>query len=809
MKEILSRFLSSYRTTILLLFIYALTMALATVLEKYYGTPFAKAMVYYSPLFFLMHILMVINFILTTIKHHLFKKKKWSYLITHCSFIIILLGAFITFAFGKEGIMHIREGETSNQMLISLEQEDLIEELPFSLELEEFILTRYPGSQSPSSYESKLLVHVDGQTRKAHVYMNNVLDVKGYRFFQASYDQDEQGTILSVNQDVMGRRISYTGYALLFFGLISCFFDKTSRFSHLNRLLKTKYIKVSCMLVLGLGLGVTPSKAISNLHYTEKIPVIPNKHAKLFGSLAMQSNKGRIVPINTFSSEILRKISKKNTIDKLNSDQFLLSLICMPEKWIEVPLITIGNDEIASYLRIARSKMSYIEAFDTQGNYILIEQVQQAYLKSPAQRTRWDKDLLKLDEKVNILHQLFNKQLLKIYPLKNDDNHRWFAAGENLSQFSKDEARSIVHLSKQYIESVLSAIHSGDWIKADNNLLLIKNYQESNSSLELSSKKLQAEVSYNQLNIFNQCKKAYLILGGLLLILALVSLLKQQKSWMRQTHKTLTVLVLLTFLIHTLGMAIRGYVAGYAPWSNSYETMVYIAWTAVLGGLIFSKHNLSTFALATLLAGVVLFVSSLNWMDPQINPLVPVLKSPWLMFHVAVIVAAYGFFGISCMISLTNLSLIALLNTKTQTKLSSKIKELSIINEMLLITGLILMTIGTFLGAIWANESWGRYWGWDPKETWALITMIVYAVVLHLRLVKTHRLNIWLFNITALLAFSTVLMTYFGVNYLLSGMHSYGHSDVSSYATWYILIAVIVILSLALVSYKKKPLLIK
>lgn len=262
-------------------------------------------------------------------------------------------------------------------------------------------------------------------------------------------------------------------------------------------------------------------------------------------------------------------------------------------------------------------------------------------------------------------------------------------------------------------------------------------------------------------------------MGGLLLIISFISMFRKQK-WTGYFTWILCVGIVLCFAFHIYGIGMRWYIAGYAPWSNSYETMVYVAWATILGGLLFVRKSLITFALATLFGGVILFVSGLSWMDPQINPLVPVLKSPWLMFHVAVIVAAYGFFGIGCLIGLTNLIMMSF--PKKNGLLIMRIQELSIVNEMSLLVGLALMTIGTFLGAVWANESWGRYWGWDPKETWALITMIVYAIVIHLRLVKKWN-NVWLFNLTSVLAFSCVLMTYFGVNYFLSGMHSYGQND--------------------------------
>jgi cytochrome c-type biogenesis protein CcsB len=262
--------------------------------------------------------------------------------------------------------------------------------------------------------------------------------------------------------------------------------------------------------------------------------------------------------------------------------------------------------------------------------------------------------------------------------------------------------------------------------------------------------------------------------------------------------KVLGIGVLVVFHFQMMGMGMRWKIGGYAPWSNSYETMVFMAWVAVLAGLLFARRSPVTFALSTLFAGIILFVSGLNWLDPQINPLVPVLKSPWLMFHVAILMAAYGFFGISFLIGLVNLLLMALLRKDKYKSLY----ELSVINEISSIIGLILMTTGTFMGAVWANESWGRYWGWDPKETWALITMIVYVMVTHLHLLRKWY-NMWLFNLCTVIAFASVLMTYFGVNYFLSGMHSYGQNDQLGGIAAYLCGAGIFILLLAILARKR------
>ncbi|MDR1938240.1 MAG: cytochrome c biogenesis protein CcsA, partial [Tannerellaceae bacterium] len=721
----------SYYTAIVLLIIYAFGLAAATFIEKYTGTEMAKMLVYYSPVFFLLQFLLVVNFIAITVKHGLLKKKKWGFMLVHFSFILILLGAMISHIFGEEGVLHLREGDKSNHITIQTSKGTTYHTLPFSVELLKFTLSRYPGSSSPSSYESEVLIHLDGKTYKSRIFMNNVLDLKGYRFFQASYDKDEKGTILSVNKDVAGRNVTYGGYLLLVAGFVFCLAGRNSRFYRLNRQLRelrreaVKAATAVLFLLLLLPAEAAPHEASPLSDALQKNAVEP-AHAARFGALPVQSYNGRIMPINTFSSEILRKIHKADKIGNLDSDQFLLSLLAMPDMWMRVPLIALSNKELARYFGLTEGTFAYIEAFDSDGNYKLQERLEEAYNKMPAQRSRFDKDLLKLDEQVNILYQLLYHQMLNIFPLKDDPDHKWYAPGDDLSSFPEADSTFITNVFSAYLGDIQTGLKEGNWQKADEMLDLIHTYQTKSKTFDIDTQKIKTELTYNKMNIFRFCKIGYLILGGTLLVLAFASLFKK-RNWMKWLAGVLAAGVSIGFLFHTAGMGMRWFIGGYAPWSNSYETMVYVSWASVLAGLLFARRSAITFALATLFGGVILFVSGLNWMDPQINLLVPVLKSPWLMFHVAVIVAAYGFFGISCLIGITNLILQSI-RGKNASMLAVRIKELSIVNEMSLWVGLALMTTGTFLGAVWANESWGRYWGWDPKETWALITVVVYAL---------------------------------------------------------------------------------
>lgn len=763
--------IASNKTAIILMAVFALLLGIATFVEQFYGTQAAKVFFYYSPLMFLLQFLLVVSFLAITFRYRLFRKKKTAFLLIHFAFIIILIGAFTTHFFSEEGSIHLRENEQTNSMLVQTNLGRHTHVLPFNIKLEKFILTRYPGSTSPAGFESIVeITDQQGNTHTQNISMNKPLDIQGYRIFQASYDTDEKGSILSVNKDVAGRTITYIGYFFLLMGLLLSFVVPDGRFQYL--LAQLKNLKSAKLLLVLLLLSASPWLPVKSqpakMLYESHSHRVSAEHASKFGALAVQTADGRIKPMNTFSSDILRKIHHKQHIGKLNADQFLLSLLVFPDMWKQSPFIYYNNKEIAQQYQLTEYYCSFTELFDADGTYKLQKQVEQSHAKAPAERNRYDKAIIQLDERANIFYQIMHHQLLRIFPLKDADDGKWYAMGDDLSAFSATDADYIINLMSQYIGSVQTSIQTNNTSNADRLLDVVKNYQQANSATSaLNDKKIRAEVLFNQLNIFQHSKKSYLIIGGLLLIVLLIAFFTTLK-YEQLIVGVLVSVIALTAVFHLFGIILRGYIGAYAPWSNAYETMIYVAWISVLGGFIFIKQSKITFALATLFGGLILFVAGLNRMDPQIGMLVPVLKSPWLMIHVAVIVAAYSFFGIACLLGITNLVLMAV----KRHDLSQRIKELTIINEMSLLIGLALMTAGTFLGAVWANESWGRYWGWDAKETWALITILVYSIVVHLRLIKRWD-NPRLLNWMSIVAFLSVLMTYFGVNYFLSGLHAY------------------------------------
>ena len=667
--------------------------------------------------------------------------------------------------------------------------------LPFSIKLNKFILERYPGSSSPSGYKSDvvLLDKRENVEKPFMIFMNNILKYKGYRFYQSSFDRDEKGTVLSVNHDMAGMTVTYTGYGLLFIFIILSLLNKKSVFhtvtaSHWNSLIRKS---VPAVILILFFAGVTDASA-------QKL--VPEKSvANEFGKVLVQDQKGRTKPLFTLSNDILRKVTRKNEFEGLNSMQVFLGLYFDFNNWKDVPFISVSSSDIQRKLGISRNYASFADLVNLEGNgtYKIAEEVNAAYSKSPSERSMTDKEMMKIDERVNIVYMIFKGDFMKLFPLK-DGTHDWGSSQDALKKATSKEDSIYV---ATIIPSLSDALQTNNKVKVRQIAESITGYQTRFSLYSLPSQsKTDAEVLYYKLGIFEHLFPFYATLG-LVMLIGLITMVIRGNKGTSVLVKVLGWLLLAGFLFHTLGLGLRWYVAGHAPMSNGYESMTFISWAIILAGFIFSRKSAFALSAAAVLAGMTLMVAHMSFMDPEITNLVPVLKSYWLTLHVSVIVSSDGFLGVGAILSLINLILLSLSNNKNRERISTTIDELTIINFKTLTIGLYLLTIGTFLGAVWANESWGRYWGWDPKETWSLITIIIYSIVIHSRRIPGMK-DVFTFNLISLFAFSSVLMTYFGVNYYLSGMHSYASGDPVPVPS-FVYIVVIVLAALSLLAYSK------
>ncbi|OCL99383.1 Cytochrome c biogenesis protein CcsA [Aliarcobacter thereius] len=688
-------------------------------------------------------------------------------------------------------------------------------ELPFAIRLNEFQLDRYPGSMAPSSYASEVTVIKDDKAYDYRIFMNRTLSEGNFLFFQSSYFPDETGTVLSVNNDP-GKWPTYLGYFLLTLGLLLNFFDKKSRFMKLVKYVSSKNI-ASFALVLTLFActnvyandDLQPELEVNKVElavdYLNKYKDESKQVSEKFGNLVVQGNGGRMQPLSTLNKQIVQKLSGRSNFLGMDANQIVFGMLTRPDIWKDVKILKIQTPKLKKLLNIDESEkyISFSEVFDEKGKYLIVEEAEKALLTKPIERGTYEKDIIKLDEKLNIIYSVFNGSLLNIFPKfynseKIDDNYKWYSPLEAIDIFQGQNQVAISTL----IRGLLNSVVDYNWEETNKYLDLAKSYQEKAGNEVMPSKtKIDAEILFNKLDLFFNLTLVYLLLGFIMLIISFV-LIFNPNFKAEKTTKTLFVILAILFSIQTFAMGFRWYVSGHAPWSDTYESMLYISWSAIFAGVIFFRRSLLALSSAVIMAAIFMFTAHLTEIDPQITNLVPVLKSYWLTIHVSILTASYGFFGLSAILGF--LTLIMFIVRKRKPHVDDIIKHISAINEISLIIGLAFITIGNFLGGVWANESWGRYWGWDPKETWSYVSIIVYAIVLHLRFVKSLN-NPFTLAASSMLAFSTILMTYLGVNFYLSGMHSYATGDPVPIPMWAYFTTIVAIMTVVL-AYRNRDL---
>ena len=705
---------------------------------------------------------------------------------------------------GGKGTYNGFEDVKVGGMDISIQYGSKTIELPFSVKLNDFIAEKYPGTQNAyKSYESKVTV-LDEEMGDFdyRIYMNNILDHNGYRFFQSGFDPDEKGTILSVNHDMWGTYITYAGYLLLYFGLLAIIFARHTRFDDLRKQLE-KLKKKKAKLLTGLlllfsltGFAQQHSANDGHNHQQELTKVqidsiltaniTPKSHAEKFEKLVIQDIGGRMMPMHTFASEILRKLSKSDTYEDFDASQVFLSMQESPQLWTNTPLIYLRPmeaDSIRTIIGVDKSvkHARFVDFFSDNGAYKLEPYLAEAYnTQTP---NGYQKKFRETNDRVRLLFDVIEGNSLKIFPIPDDENNKWISAKEfrlgNYRSKIKDSLYNnfINNGFSAYLLTLNQAKKSGNFSQA---VALLSGFRKSQekygSEVMLSNNKVEAEITYNKYDIFKKLFSWYMYASTLLFLLIIVQIFKYKSNILKIFIKAFIAIIIILFVLHTGGLALRWYLSGHAPWSDAYESMIYVAWATMLFGLLFGRKSNLTIAATAFVVSMILMIAHWNWMDPAIANLQPVLQGYWLMIHVSVIVGSYGPFAIGMILGLVSLFLMIITNEKNKERIKLNIKELTIINELSLTVGLVMLTIGNFLGGMWANESWGRYWGWDPKETWALISIMIYAFVIHMRLVPGLRSK-WLFSLMSVLAFGSILMTYFGVNFYLSGLHSYANGD--------------------------------
>ncbi|MDR1155847.1 MAG: cytochrome c biogenesis protein CcsA [Bacteroidales bacterium] len=737
-----------------LLALLILVMIWATWDEHAHGSEHAGSFFYNSIWFTLLWILTATvscYFIVVRSLH-----KRLSVFLLHAAFLIILAGALVTRLTGKTGQVHLREGHEVSSFFDEWTHSRTV--FPFSLSLKSFEIEYYPGTASPANYVSIVAVTDAGEQFEREISMNRILRYRGYRFYQSSFDEDRRGSILSVNHDTWGILLSYAGYFLMFFSMLFVLFDRRERFRFLLRKLSQKNL----LVVLLSGFPILASAAPPLL--TPDSLTVSREQAARLGSLWVDY-QGRISPMQTLANDFTGKLTGKTRYRYASGEQVFFGWLFFPERWERVPMFGINSGELKRMAGIKGDDASLVDFIDENGRHRLEPYRRQMYGSNKPEG--WLKEAVKLDDKFHLIEMLQYGSLLKIFPMRDKDGKlQWYAPDTDIpAQADSMENVFVRHFFPLYYEALMKGDEASAGMYVDK---LLKFQQKKAGDTLPSAVRLKAEQIYNRVQIFSLLFKICLVTGSLCLLFFIFRTIRNTSC--PRVERLFHVMLWIVFAATTAGLGLRACIGGRIPMSNGYETMLLLAWLSLLTGILTRRYSFLIMAFSFLLAGFTLLVAHIGSMNPQITPLVPVLQSPLLSIHVLTIMVAYGLCGFMALNSLT--SLIVWFFGGRKVDRAAYVERMKETGELLMYPATFLMGTGIFIGAIWANMSWGRYWGWDPKEVWALITFLLMGFTFHNKTLTWFRKPLF-YHVFVWIIFLSVLMTYFGVNYILGGKHSY------------------------------------
>lgn len=737
-------------------------MAAATIVEKSQGTDYAHAHYYGAWWFILIWAVLAALGAFYIIKR---KVKCASTLALHLSFIIILAGALLTHISAKRGMIHLRIGQPTDTYMAQDEEQGMKEEkLPFSLCLQKFEAKMHDGTNAVADYSSKFTV-IDGDDKsEGEVSMNNIYSHRSYRLYQSSYDEDGKGSVLAINADPYGIPVTYTGYALLFISLVWMLFDPKGGY---RKLLKSPLLKKGALitaLILSMGNIQTlhAESATGNLQNA----VLPKETAEKFGELHILYND-RICPVQTFALDFCKKIYGARSYQGLTAEQVLSGWVFYGNTWANEPFIKIKSGEMKTAMNLP-DYASLNTFFNREmGGYTIGQYVQEYY---NGQQDKFHQQAADIDGKIQIIMELREGISLKVLPytftknVKATKEHSFIKAGTTTWFSPVDKLpQAVEHQHALYIRNVFSLLNgdvkAGNTSRVNEFFVKMKKYQEVSSGNSLpTATQYKAERINNAFPFATILFMANLTLGFIALFYTIYRMTKKRE--IKVLNIALPILLGVSFLALTFGLALRWIISGNIPMSNGYESMLTVAWFVMLISILMQLRIRIVMVFGFLISGFFLLVSHINQMDPAIGQMMPVLNSPLLSIHVSIIMMSYALLSLTFICGIMGICL------------RSHGEELQALSRIFLYPALTTMGFGIFIGAIWANVSWGNYWSWDSKETWALITFMIYAVVVHTQSLPVFRKPL-VYHIYITLAFMSIAMTYFGVNYFLTGMHSY------------------------------------
>ena len=744
------------RTAFSLLGILLLILTIATILEKIYGTDFVNEYIYSSVPFVILWGVTAITSLLYIIKSKLHRQPV--IFLLHLSLLFILAGAFTTWIYGEQGTMRVRQGE---QQTSFTDSKGISHQLPFSITLNQFEIIYYKGTLAPMD----IISHISVADKDCHrqiqgkVSMNHIFSYQHYRFYQSGYSEDNEGSVFSVSHDPYGIGITYAGYTLLLLSTVFFFFSPQSRF---RQLLKSPLLHRSLTVILLLFAFSLNSNFLKANSTSPK--VLPREVAEHFGDLYILYNN-RICPLQTFARDFTVKLYGSSSYKGLTPEEVLTGWLFYYDSWKNEPIIRIKSNEARKLLEIEGNYARLKDYISTINEYKLEKMMN--HIRSGEQVTD-KRGIEEADEKFNIINLVCTGAMMKIFPCRNiaGKTLEWYSQSDQLPQDMDNDKWVFIRKSMSYVNEMIVMKKYNDAC-----LLLekIKKYQQKEcDGLLPADNKFKAEKIYNQFDYSKSVAMACICIG-LICFIYYCHCMASQKRTSRKAIIILNILLWIVFTYLSAAICLRGYVSNHLPLSNGFETMQFMAWCTLLLTFLLQRKFAMLLPFGFLLCGLTLMVSMLGESNPQITQLKPVLQSPLLSIHVVVIMIAYSLLAFIMLNGVT-----AVILHQSQKECKEQIERLQIISQIILYPAIFLLAIGIFIGAVWANVSWGRYWGWDPKEVWALITMLVYALALHPRSLPWFHRTMF-FHVFCITAFITVLITYFGVNFLLGGMHSYAN----------------------------------
>lgn len=744
------------RTAFSLLGILLLILTIATILEKIYGTDFVNEYIYSSVPFVILWGVTAITSLLYIIKSKLHRQPV--FFLLHLSLLFILAGAFTTWIYGEQGTMRVRQGE---QQTSFTDSKGISHQLPFSITLNQFEIIYYKGTLAPMDFISHISVADKDCHRQIQgkVSMNHIFSYQHYRFYQSGYSEDNEGSVFSVSHDPYGIGITYAGYTLLLLSTVFFFFSPQSRF---RQLLKSPLLHRSLTVILLLFAFSLNSNFLKANSTSPK--VLPREVAEHFGDLYILYNN-RICPLQTFARDFTVKLYGSSSYKGLTPEEVLTGWLFYYDSWKNEPIIRIKSNEARKLLEIEGNYARLKDYISTINEYKLEKMMN--HIRSGEQVTD-KRGIEEADEKFNIINLVCTGAMMKIFPCRNiaGKTLEWYSQSDQLPQDMDNDKWVFIRKSMSYVNEMIVMKKYNDAC-----LLLekIKKYQQKEcDGLLPADNKFKAEKIYNQFDYSKSVAMACICIG-LICFIYYCHCMASQKRTSRKAIIILNILLWIVFTYLSAAICLRGYVSNHLPLSNGFETMQFMAWCTLLLTFLLQRKFAMLLPFGFLLCGLTLMVSMLGESNPQITQLMPVLQSPLLSIHVVVIMIAYSLLAFIMLNGVT-----AVILHQSQKECKEQIERLQIISQIILYPAIFLLAIGIFIGAVWANVSWGRYWGWDPKEVWALITMLVYALALHPRSLPWFHRTMF-FHVFCITAFITVLITYFGVNFLLGGMHSYAN----------------------------------